>query len=151
MKLVALSEMFEKRRVYSFLCFHVIYFFNYLNIDAQNVLLNHALDAHTRVTSVRNVTRVSYTQCLTHFKCNTQHANVMVYKRRFSLCSMYNVSEELVYRHEPGSVLAHTTLIGKFGTIHVYMYNKKKVMFCLIISTIILVALFYLTLFIIEI
>ena len=92
------------------------YFFSVWEIGANEdqVLFNHRLMAEQCRTAMLGV---SYTQCLSHFRSNNTNANGMVYKRRFSLCYTYIISGPPDYNKEPGSILAHGSIIGKFDFV----------------------------------
>ena len=93
-----------------FFLFHYILVWK-ICANTDQVLFNRGLVKHQCMTDMIGF---SYTQCLSHFRSNHTKANVMVYKRRFSLCCTFIFAGTLVHNVEPGSILAYRTMRGKF-------------------------------------
>jgi hypothetical protein len=108
------DKMSGKKYFLKYLCTYFYHILLYVDIYAHQVIFNQGLGTYESVTALVNT---SYTQCLNRFKGYIGHANTMVYKRRFSMCYMHFVCGTFEYEQEPGSVLAHRPMIGKFNNL----------------------------------
>ena len=99
---------------YMFAYVHLYIFAKYLMIvTSENIIYNNGLESQTCMLSVFGV---SYSQCLLRFRGNTSNENVMVYKRKFSLCNTFHTPGSPLFLGQPGSILAYNGPIsGKYG------------------------------------
>ena len=75
----------------------------------QTVLFNHNLDSGY---CVKNLPKISFSECYSHLESGNFSFNVIVYRRAFLLCKLCYVSQILNIRREPGFVLVHSPISG---------------------------------------
>ncbi|XP_060601025.1 fibroleukin-like [Ruditapes philippinarum] len=111
------------RYIFKVILFYLHYHLQYYNAYSQQVIFNHGIGENEFIVSS---VKLSYNQCLTRFNSYTGHANTMVYKRRFSVCYMHFVCGTFEHVQEPGSVLAHRSMIEAKDCLELYEMGWRE-------------------------